>query len=61
MDKLELIGKKIEEVRAILEEKKLDYRTVRKDDDNYIVTCDFKPERFNLELDNGIVTAVSFG
>ena len=36
-------------------------RIVRRDDENFIVTMDYRLDRINLEIDNGIVTQASIG
>lgn len=51
-----VLGKTEEEARAFLNENGVKHRVVRKDDENYIVTCDFDDKRANLEFDNDVVT-----
>lgn len=51
-----IIGKTEEEGVKFLSENNIDFRIVRKDDTNYIVTYDFKPNRVNVELDNDVIT-----
>ena len=36
-------------------------RVVRRDDENYPMTMDYRINRINLEIDNGIVTKTSIG
>jgi len=36
-------------------------RIVRQDEESFIITMDYRPDRINLEIDNGIVTATSIG
>ena len=36
-------------------------RIVRRDDESFIVTMDYRLDRINLEIDNGIVTQASIG
>jgi hypothetical protein len=36
-------------------------RIVRRDDENFIVTMDYRLDRINLEIDNGVVTQASIG
>jgi hypothetical protein len=36
-------------------------RIVRRDEESFIITMDYRPDRINLEIDNGIVTATSIG
>jgi len=56
-----IIGKTEEEGIIILKENHIDYRVVRKNSIDYIITCDYIPERLNLEVDNGIITSFSKG
>lgn len=44
-----------------LDKEEIIYRTVRMDDTYFVVTSDFKPGRWNLETDNGLVTKIFFG
>lgn len=37
------------------------WRITRNDDNHCIITCDFVPERWNLEIDNGNITKIDFG
>lgn len=37
------------------------FRVTRKDKLNYMITCDFRPYRINVEIDNEVVTKVKFG
>lgn len=37
------------------------YRVARRDDENYALTMDYRIDRINLEIDNGIVTKTSIG
>lgn len=60
MDKKDLlIGKTYEEAQELLRNEK--YRVTFNDEKPFIVTTDFKPERYNLSLQNNIVMNVSFG
>ena len=36
-------------------------RVVRRDDENFAVTMDYRINRINLEIDNGLVTKTSIG
>lgn len=36
-------------------------RIVRQDDESFIVTMDYRPDRINLEIDDGIVTKTNIG
>jgi len=59
-DKVELlIGKTYEEAQEILRNDK--YRVTFKDGKPFIITHDFKPERYNLGINNNIITSVHFG
>lgn len=51
-----VLGKTEEEARLFLNENDVKHRVVRKDDEYYIVTCDFDDNRANLEFDNDVVT-----
>lgn len=55
---MNLIGKTKEEAIKELEESNTSYRITREDDKSYIVTRDYRPSRYNLEITNGIVTKV---
>lgn len=54
-----LIGKTYEEAQEIL--RNANYRLVMRDGINYMITTDFKPERYNIHLENNIVTKVNMG
>lgn len=56
-----IIGKTEQEGINFLQDENIKYRVVRSDSDYYIVTCDFCPERVNLELDNGVITSYHKG
>jgi len=51
-----VLGKTEEEGVEYLKENNINYRIVRKDDTNFVVTCDFIPDRVNVELDNDVIT-----
>ena len=55
----ELIGMDFDAAKEQLKDKK--WRLVRRDGKAYIVTCDYKPERLNLEIENNIITRVYGG
>lgn len=44
-----------------LKENEIDFRVKIKDGDSYLLTQDLQLERANLEVNNGIVTDVSYG
>jgi hypothetical protein len=54
-----LIGLTLELAKKKLKNK--NYRIVRIDGVGMIVTCDFRPERVNLEIENNIVVRVYGG
>ena len=54
-----LIGKTYEEAQELCDGYRL--RVTNKDGVAYVVTCDFRLDRINVELDNGIVTFSSIG
>lgn len=54
-----LIGQTL--ASAEKELKQLNYRIIREDKTTYVITCDFQLDRLNLEVDNGIITTVSYG
>lgn len=57
-----LIGQTLEEARSSLSaQKELKYRIVKTDGKGMIITCDFNPDRLNLEVENGIITNVYEG
>lgn len=39
----------------------LTYRITRRDDESYPMTMDYRLDRINMEIDNGIVTKASIG
>ena len=51
-----LIGLTLEEARSLLSAEQRDYRTVRIDGVGMMISCDFRLERVNLEVENNIVT-----
>lgn len=55
----ELIGQTLDSARKKLENK--DFRIVRIDGKGLIITCDFNPDRLNLEVENNIVVNVYGG
>jgi hypothetical protein len=50
----------IQTIKGISSEQ-LDYRVVRRDDESYPMTMDYRINRINLEIDNGLVTKTSIG
>ena len=57
----DFIGLPVDVATAIAEQNGITTRIVRIDDDFFPVTEDFIPDRVSLEVDDGIVTAVSLG
>ena len=55
----ELIGLDSDSARKRLENK--EYRIVRIDGKGLIITCDFNPDRLNLEIENNIIVNVYGG
>ena len=60
----EVIGKTESESISLIEgvsSEKLSARVVRRDDENYAVTMDYRLDRINLEIDGGLVTKAYVG
>ena len=60
----EVIGMSESEAIATIEgisSEQLTARVVRRDDENYAITMDYRLNRINLEVDNGIVTKTFIG
>lgn len=55
----ELIGLDLDLARKKLENK--DFRIVRIDGKGLMITCDFHPDRLNLEIENNIIVNVYGG
>ncbi len=60
MDKIEQIREKIigmteEDSIRLISENNINYRIVIKDSKPYIITCDFRMDRLNLEIENNII------
>jgi len=60
-DPKQLIGLSETEAKEIAIRNGYAFRTTRKDKNDYMITCDFRIFRINVELDNEIVTKVDFG
>jgi len=56
-----LIGKSEREVKDKLDELKVRHRTVTRDGQPYVVTCDWQPQRCNLVITNNIVNEIYLG
>jgi hypothetical protein len=52
------IGHTLEETEGILQ-KPYYFRVTKENGVNYMVTCDFVPERVNITLENGIITEIN--
>lgn len=57
----DFIGLTEDEATAIADENMMDWRTVRVDDEFFAVTQDFRSDRLNFELDDGVITVVTLG
>ncbi len=57
----DFIGLTEDEAAAIADENIMDWRTVRVDDESFVVTEDYRPGRLNFEIDDGVITAVALG
>lgn len=57
----DFLGLTEDEAAAIVEENLLTARTVRIDDESFMVTEDFNPGRLNFEFDDGVITRVGLG
>lgn len=60
----EVIGMTEEEAIQTIEGvsgEEITYRVTRRDDENYAMTMDYRINRINLEIDDGIVTKTSIG
>jgi len=55
------VGLKLEEAEARAKEADLPFRVVRKDGEDFPVTRDYRPERLNFTVENGVVTKVTNG
>lgn len=56
-----LIGLTIEDAEKICTEYGYCCRLMREDTNRYMGTCDIRTDRFNLEVDNGVITGVGVG
>lgn len=57
----DFIGLTEEEAAAIADENMIAWRTVRVDEESFMVTMDYSPSRLNFEIDNGVITVVTLG
>lgn len=51
----DIIGLDLKSAEEIIKSRDLSYRIVRIDDTNFIITCDLKLDRLNLEIENGVI------
>ena len=61
---VEVIGMTEEQAIQTIEgvsSEELTYRVVRRDDESYPMTMDYRINRINLEIDNGLVSKASIG
>lgn len=56
-----LIGKNKEEAITIIKDSKLVVRIRNEDGKAYVGTCDFRIDRINLYIENGIITKANVG
>ena len=57
----DILGLLEEDAIMVLNSFSVPYRIVCRDTERYIVTMDFRVERLNLTLENGVVTRVTRG
>lgn len=55
------VGLPLEEAEAKAKAADLPHRVIRKDGEEFPVTRDYRPERLNFTVENGIVTEVTQG
>lgn len=61
-DKMEdLIGQNAKEVINYLRKKNIKTRIVQEDGQNYILTRDYQPARYNFYVKHGLITSVKMG
>jgi len=56
-----IIGKTEKEVIEYLQVNNVNFRIVRNNLEYYIITCDYVPDRVNLEIDNDVITSYNNG
>jgi hypothetical protein len=52
-----IIGKTEKEGIEYLQVNNVNFRIVRNNLEYYIITCDYVPDRVNLEIDNDVITS----
>ena len=57
----QMIGMTIDEATSLAEGSQLIVRIVEQDGESFMVTMDFRTNRVNLVIENGVVTRVSVG
>ena len=57
----EVVGKTTKEALKIIRNNGLIARTMREDKEGFMGTCEYRPDRVNLEIDKGVVTKAYFG
>lgn len=57
----QLVGKNMVEAKTLLESKDLRFRISRIDGEPQILTCDYRPDRLNLEITDGVIVGVTLG
>jgi hypothetical protein len=57
----QLIGQTEIHVNELINNAGMDFRVMKRDGESFLGTADFNPERFNLEIENGIITNVYLG
>ena len=58
---MELVGKNLNEVMEWLNRMDKRYRITSRDGNAYVITCDYRPERYNLDIVDGKVVKISMG
>lgn len=58
-----VIGKTEQEAMEMINSKggQITYRIVKRDDESFPVTMDYRMDRINLEIENGVITSASVG
>lgn len=54
-------GMNFESAKKDFEKENIKYRVVSIDNRPCIITCDYNPNRFNLYLENNIITSITTG